>query len=49
VHAVDSRRLELLETVPTAMGAHTIGWNPDSRTLYAFLPSSEGIAVFIDQ
>jgi hypothetical protein len=46
VQAIDSRRLALLETVPTELGAHTIGWSPGSRTLYAFLPSSAGAAVF---
>jgi len=48
VHALDERRLEMLETVPTEAGAHTIGWNPDARTLYAFLPASEGAAVFVE-
>jgi|SRR5581483_737119 len=49
VHVVDEHRLLMLETVPTETGAHTIGWNPGARTLYAFLPSSEGAAVFVDQ
>jgi DNA-binding beta-propeller fold protein YncE len=49
VHAVDSQRLELLETVPTELGAHTIGWHPDGRALYVFLPSSEGAAVFSER
>jgi DNA-binding beta-propeller fold protein YncE len=48
VHVVDSEHRELLDTVPTEQGAHTIGWDPDSRSLYAFLPSSEGAAVFRD-
>jgi DNA-binding beta-propeller fold protein YncE len=48
VHVVDERRLSMLETIPTEAGAHTIGWNPDARTLYAFLPSSDGAAVFVD-
>jgi len=49
VHVIDSQRLELLETVPTELGAHTIGWDSGTRTLYAFLPSSEGAAVFREQ
>jgi DNA-binding beta-propeller fold protein YncE len=48
VHAIDSERIVLLETVPTELGAHTIGWHPAGRTLYAFLPSSEGAATFVD-
>jgi DNA-binding beta-propeller fold protein YncE len=46
VSVIDEQRLEMLETVSTESGAHTIGWNPDSRTLYAFLPGSGGAAVF---
>jgi DNA-binding beta-propeller fold protein YncE len=49
VHAVDAERLELLETVPTEEGSHTIGWDPVGRTLYAFLPTSQGAAVFAEQ
>jgi DNA-binding beta-propeller fold protein YncE len=43
---IDEQRLEMLEIVETESGAHTIAWNPDSRTLYAFLPGSGGAAVF---
>jgi DNA-binding beta-propeller fold protein YncE len=46
VSVIDEQRLEMLETVETESGAHTITWNPDSRTLYAFLPGSGGAAVF---
>ena len=49
VHVIDSQRLELLETAPTELGAHTIGWNPDGKALYAFLPSSQGAAVLVEQ
>jgi DNA-binding beta-propeller fold protein YncE len=49
VHVVDSQRLELLETVPTELGAHTIGWNPAGKALHAFLPSSQGAAVLVEQ
>ena len=40
VSVIDAHRLVTLETVPTEFGAHTIGWNPDTRTLYAFLPGA---------
>jgi DNA-binding beta-propeller fold protein YncE len=46
---MDTARLELLETVPTEPGAHTIGWSPVHRTLYAFLPASMGAAVFVEE
>ena len=49
VSVIDQQSLRMLETVPTESGAHTIGWNPDTRTLYAFLPVSGGAAVFAEQ
>jgi hypothetical protein len=49
VSVIDKRRLEPLQEVPTESGGHTIGWNSDTRTLYAFLPVSEGAAVFAER
>jgi DNA-binding beta-propeller fold protein YncE len=49
VSVIDERRLQTLETLATEPGAHTIGWNPDTRMLYAFLPGSGGAAIFVDQ
>lgn len=49
VNVVDLQRLQVLETVPTGPGAHTIGYNPDHRTLFAFLPAREGAAVFVER
>ena len=49
VSVIDEQRLKTLETLQTESGAHTIGWNPDTRTLYAFLPASGGAAVFAEQ
>lgn len=49
VSVIDDQRLETLETVETESGAHTICWNPNTRTLYAFLPTSGGAAVFAEQ
>ena len=49
VSVIDAQRLVTLETVPTESGAHTIGWNADTRRLYAFLPGSGGAAVFAEQ
>jgi hypothetical protein len=42
VSVIDEQRLMTLETFQTESGAHTTGWNPDARTLYAFLPASQG-------
>src|SRR5262245_25192336 len=49
VSVIADPRLETLQTVSTESGSHTIGWNPDTRTLYAFLPQSGGAAVFVEQ
>src|SRR5262249_16547807 len=49
VSVIDDQRLETLQTASTESGAHTIGWNPETRTLYAFLPASSGAAVFAEQ
>jgi DNA-binding beta-propeller fold protein YncE len=46
VSVIDDQRLKILETLVTESGAHTICWNPDTRTLYAFLPGSGGAAIF---
>ena len=49
VSVIDDRSLDVLETVATGPGAHTTGWDPDRRALYAFLPSSTSAAVFVEQ
>src|SRR5262245_4465520 len=48
ISVIDDHRLETVQTVSTESGAHTIGWNPSTRTLYAFLPQSGGAAVFVE-
>src|SRR5262245_12412223 len=49
VSVIAEHRMETVEVVETEPGSHTIGWNPDTRTLYAFLPRSGGAAVFVEQ
>ena len=49
VCSFDSARLEPAETVETEAGAHTIGWDPDGRSLYVFCPGSGGAAVYEEQ
>jgi DNA-binding beta-propeller fold protein YncE len=46
VCSFDSERLEPVEVVETELGAHTIGWDPVGRRLYAFCPASERAMVF---
>jgi DNA-binding beta-propeller fold protein YncE len=48
ISVIDDRRMETVEVVETEPGAHTIGWNPDTRTLYAFFPGSAAAAVFVE-
>jgi DNA-binding beta-propeller fold protein YncE len=48
VCVVDAARLTLVETIATEVGAHTIGWSPEPRALYAFLPARPGVAVFVE-
>ena len=44
----DTERMEILGTVPTEPGAHTIGIDPHSHRVYAFLPASGGAAIYVD-
>ena len=46
VCSFDSEKLEQLETVSTEAGAHTLGWDPDSRSLYVFCPVSGDAAIY---
>lgn len=46
---IDTDCYELLETVPTEDGAHTIAADPHDHTVYAFLPGSGGTAVYADR
>ena len=48
VCSFDSDRLEHVETVVTEEGAHTIGWDPVDRRLYAFCPTSGGAAIYAE-
>jgi uncharacterized protein YjiK len=46
VCSFESDRLELLQTVETEEGAHTIAWDPVDRCLYVFCPGSGGAALY---
>ncbi len=45
---VDSSKLELVETVSSEEGTHTIAVDTDDHTVYAFLPGSCGAAAYKD-
>jgi hypothetical protein len=49
ITVVDTAVMAIREIVPTEPGAHTIGINPHSRAVYAFLPGSSGAAVYTEQ
>ena len=48
VTVVDTAALELVETVSTEPGAHTLAWDPTQTTLYVFCPGSGGAALFTE-
>jgi DNA-binding beta-propeller fold protein YncE len=49
ISVVDTDRMEVIETVTTEPGAHTLGIDPDQHAVYAFLPTSGGATVYLDQ
>lgn len=46
VQSFDTKALQLVETVETEEGAHTIGWDPVLKQLWAFAPRACGAIVF---
>lgn len=46
VRVFDTLRRAEVESIDTEEGAHTIGWDPATRRLFAFLPRSCGVAIF---
>ena len=48
VQSFDTRALRPLETVSTEEGAHTIGWDPARKELWAFAPRASSALVFAD-
>lgn len=48
VQSFDTKALRLLETLETEEGAHTIGWDPERKELWAFAPRASAALVFAD-
>jgi DNA-binding beta-propeller fold protein YncE len=46
VQSFDSKSLRPIETVATEEGAHTIGWDPARKQLWAFAPRSCGAIIY---
>jgi DNA-binding beta-propeller fold protein YncE len=49
VTVVDTSALEVVESIATEDGAHTLCWDPIHETLYVFCPGSGGAALFTRQ
>jgi DNA-binding beta-propeller fold protein YncE len=49
IAVADTRSMRIVQTVPTEPGAHTLGIDPRRRAVYAFLPASNGAAVYEDR
>ena len=45
----DTRGLNMVETVATEPGSHTLAIDPLRHAVYAFLPASSGAAVYLEQ
>ena len=48
VQSFDTKSLRAVETVQTEEGAHTIGWDPERKELWAFAPRASTALVFAD-
>lgn len=49
IDVFDAKRMELLDSVPTEKGAHTLAIDPRKHKVYAFLPSTHRAAVYEDE
>lgn len=49
IDVFDTATMKPIQTVKTEEGAHTIGYNPESNKVYAFLPETHRAAVYLDE
>jgi DNA-binding beta-propeller fold protein YncE len=49
IDVFDTVALKPVQTVKTEEGAHTIGYNPESNKIYAFLPETHRAAIYLDE
>jgi DNA-binding beta-propeller fold protein YncE len=49
IAVADTTSLRMMESVPTELGAHTLGIDPQRHAVYVFLPASGGAAVYEDR
>ncbi len=48
IDVFETKAMNLIETVKTEPGAHTIGFNPETHKVYAFMPESHRASVYVD-
>lgn len=48
IDVFDTKTMDRVQSCPTEKGAHTIGYDPSTNEVYAFLPASHRAAVFED-
>ncbi len=49
IEVFDTEAMKLIQTVRTEQGTHTIGFNPDTHKVYAFMPESHRASVYVDE
>jgi len=49
IDVFDTVTMKRVQTVKTAEGAHTIGYNPESDKVYAFLPETHRASIYVDE
>ena len=45
----DTQTLDIIQTVPAEPGAHTLAIDAHRHAIYAFLPASQGAAIYLDK
>jgi DNA-binding beta-propeller fold protein YncE len=49
IDVFDTDTIKRVQTVKTEEGAHTIGYNPKSDKVYAFLPETHRASIYVDE
>lgn len=49
IEVFDTDSVQRIGVIPTELGAHTIAFDPNTHTVYAFLPQSHRAAVYVDE
>ncbi len=49
IDVFDTHSMQRIGTIPTSKGAHTLGFDPDTHQIYAFLPETHSAQVYQDE